>query len=173
MKTNIPNRDGIAGVAVKEHVMSIAKRLVITAAGILLVASIVCAQEQNAPTGTRSTTTVTAAATADRLRFTAPSTVVQMRLEVHAANGEKLFDNEIRGGNVIDWHLQDGQAQRLFGRLVLAKLLLQATRTLSALTKYDQERGIITAGLSQQKPPGGIEDEPSACPSSRSNICSL
>ena len=36
-----------------------------------------------------------------------------MRLEVYGANGEKLFDNEIRGGNVIDWHLQDGQAERL------------------------------------------------------------
>src|SRR5438128_2798814 len=93
--------------------MSIAKRLVTTAAGILLVASIVCAQEQNVATGSRSTTTITAAATADRLRFTAPSTVVQIRLEVYAAHGEKLFDNEIRGGNVIDWRLQDGQAQRL------------------------------------------------------------
>src|SRR5437867_533738 len=93
--------------------MNIAKRLFTTAAGILLVVSIVSAQEQNSPTGSESTITVTAAATADRVRFTAPSTVVQMRLEVYAANGEKLFDNEIRGGNVIDWHLQNGQAERI------------------------------------------------------------
>ena len=93
--------------------MSTAKKLVTSATGILLVVSIVCAQEQNAATGSRSTPTVTAAATADRVRFTAPSTAVQIRLEVYGANGEKLFDNEIRGGNVIDWHLQDGQAERL------------------------------------------------------------
>ena len=36
-----------------------------------------------------------------------------MHVEVYAASGEKLFDQEIRGGNVFDWHLQDGQAQRL------------------------------------------------------------
>ena len=92
--------------------MSTVKRLVTSAAAILLVVSIVCAQEQTLASS-RSTITVTAAATADRVRFTAPSTVVQMRIEVYASNGEKLFDNEIRGGNVIDWHLQDGQAERL------------------------------------------------------------
>jgi hypothetical protein len=90
--------------------MSTAKRIVISAAGILLIVSIVCAQEQ---TPASSITTITAAATADRVRFTAPSTIVQMRLEVYGANGEKLFDNEIRGGNVIDWLLQDGRAERL------------------------------------------------------------
>ena len=93
--------------------MSTAKRLVTSAAAILLLVSTVCAQGQSLASSSRSTITVTAAATADRVRFTAPSTVVQMRIEVYAANGEKLFDNEIRGGNVIDWHLQDGQAERL------------------------------------------------------------
>jgi hypothetical protein len=47
------------------------------------------------------------------VRIAAPSSVVQMHLEVYAGNGEKLFDQEIRGGNVFDWHLQDGQGQRL------------------------------------------------------------
>jgi microcystin-dependent protein len=93
--------------------MNCAKRLVPTTAAILLLVSIVSAQDQNSATGSRSMATVTAAVTADRVRFTAPLTVVQMRLEVYAANGEKLFDNEIRGGNVIDWHLQDGQAERI------------------------------------------------------------
>jgi hypothetical protein len=94
--------------------MSNAKTLVTAAAvAILLLVSTVCAQGQNPASGARSNTTVTAAATADRVRFTAPATVVQMRLEVYNANGEKAFDNEVRGGNVIDWHLQDGQAARL------------------------------------------------------------
>jgi hypothetical protein len=65
------------------------------------------------PNSSRSAATITAAAAADRVRFSAPSSVVQMRLEVYNANGEKVFDNEIRGGNVIDWLLQNGQAERL------------------------------------------------------------
>ncbi|MEP6570600.1 MAG: hypothetical protein ABJC10_12580, partial [Acidobacteriota bacterium] len=56
---------------------------------------------------------VTATATVERVRITAPASVVQMHVEVYASGGEKLFDNEIRGGNIFDWHLQDGQAQRL------------------------------------------------------------
>jgi hypothetical protein len=47
------------------------------------------------------------------VRITAPASVLRMHVEVYAAGGEKLFDQEIRGGNVFDWHLQDGQAQRL------------------------------------------------------------
>ncbi len=95
--------------------MTIAKRLVTATTGILLVVSIVFAQEQSTTNSnsSRSAATITAAAAADRVRFTAPSSVVQMRLEVYNANGEKVFDNEIRGGNVIDWLLQNGQAERL------------------------------------------------------------
>src|SRR5206468_9964949 len=73
-------------------------------------------------TAPRSSSTITAAtsddriritAPASRIRITAPASIVQMHVEVYAASGEKLFDNEIRGGNVFDWHLQNGQAQHL------------------------------------------------------------
>ena len=57
--------------------------------------------------------TVTVAAAGDRVRFTAPSSIVQVRLEVYNSAGRKLFDNELRTGNVLDWNLQDGQGQRL------------------------------------------------------------
>ncbi|HMG36911.1 MAG TPA: hypothetical protein VKM94_23475 [Blastocatellia bacterium] len=57
--------------------------------------------------------TVTSSALGGRVRFTAPSSVVQIRLEIYNSAGRKLFDNEVRGGNVLDWHLQDGQAQAL------------------------------------------------------------
>jgi hypothetical protein len=57
--------------------------------------------------------TVTAFASNERVRFTAPASVIQMRLEVYDAAGRKLFDYELRGGNVLDWLLQDGQAARL------------------------------------------------------------
>ncbi len=71
------------------------------------------AQDSADLTAQRSSVTITAAASADRVRITAPASVVQMHLEVYSVSGEKLFDNEIRGGNVFDWNLQDGQAQRL------------------------------------------------------------
>src|SRR5882724_4523238 len=78
-----------------------------------LCALLTTAVAQNSTTAQRSALTITAAATADRVRITAPSSVVQLHVEVYATSGEKLFDQEIRGGNVFDWHLQDGQAQRL------------------------------------------------------------
>jgi len=53
---------------------------------------------------------VTASASSDRVRFTSPSSVVQVHLEVYNPTGKKIFDNEVRGGNILDWHLQDGQA---------------------------------------------------------------
>jgi hypothetical protein len=56
---------------------------------------------------------VTATATAVRVRFVAPGTVVQLRLEVFNETGQKVFDSELRGGNVLDWHLQNGTGERL------------------------------------------------------------
>jgi hypothetical protein len=68
---------------------------------------------QDSATAQRTSLTITASASAERVRITAPASIVQMHVEVFAAGGEKLFDQEIRGGNVFDWHLQDGQGQRL------------------------------------------------------------
>src|SRR6266567_5542858 len=61
----------------------------------------------------RASATITARASADRIRITAPSSIVQLHVEIYASGGEKLFDKEIRGGNVFDWHLQNGQAERV------------------------------------------------------------
>ena len=87
---------------------------------IILASVLVCAllataiaQESRSASTQTSSPTITATAAGERVRITAPSSVVQMHVEVYAANGEKLFDQEIRGGNVFDWHLQDGQGQRL------------------------------------------------------------
>jgi hypothetical protein len=82
-------------------------------ASVLVLALLTTAVAQESTTAQRSALTITASAAGERVRITAPSSVVQMRMEVYAASGEKLFDQEIRGGNVFDWHLQDGQAQRL------------------------------------------------------------
>ena len=70
--------------------------------------------QDNGPANAQRTgLTVTASASSDRVRFTAPSSVVQIRLEVYNTRGKKVFDNEVRGGNLLDWHFQDGQADRL------------------------------------------------------------
>ena len=42
--------------------------------------------------------TVTASASAERVRFSSPNTVVQLRLEVYDEGGQKLLDTEQRGG---------------------------------------------------------------------------
>ncbi|HLM56405.1 MAG TPA: tail fiber domain-containing protein [Pyrinomonadaceae bacterium] len=55
---------------------------------------------------------VTAAATDAGARFTAPGEVLQLRLEVYAASGERVFDSGPRTGNVLDWKAEgvaDGQ----------------------------------------------------------------
>ena len=70
-------------------------------------------QDNGPANGARAGLTVTASASSDRVRFTAPSSVVQVRLEVYNSRGRKVFDNEVRSGNMLDWHLQDGQADPL------------------------------------------------------------
>ena len=55
---------------------------------------------------------ISAGASGDRVRITAPASIVQMRVEVYDRNGAKVWDSEIHG-NVFDWQLQDGQAQRV------------------------------------------------------------
>ena len=151
--------------------MSFARGLVTAAADILLFATIVCAQGQNPASSTRSTIAVTGVATADRVRFTAPSMVVQMHLEVYAVNGEKLFDNEIRGGNVIDWHLQNGKAEPLPDGAYLCVVTVKTlsgriTQRIASATVEKTVAVLQTATASQLTPQqsgavGPIEDDAS------------
>ena len=78
-----------------------------------LLATTAFGQEINSTQAQKSSLTITANAAGERVRITAPASIVQMHIEVYAATGQRVFDNEVRGGNVFDWHLQDGQAQRL------------------------------------------------------------
>ncbi|MEP6818065.1 MAG: hypothetical protein ABJA18_00935 [bacterium] len=93
--------------------MSQLKYIVFAFSCMLALFSAAASQDKDSNTTQRSSLTITAGASGERVRITAPASVVQMRVEVFAANGVKLFDNEIRGGNVFDWYFQDGQAQRL------------------------------------------------------------
>ena len=94
------------------------KRLIGCNLFVLFLFSTALAQESRAPIDTprepvASGPLVTATATAKRVRFVSPGSVVQLRLEVYNEAGQKLFDTELHGGNVLDWHLQDGAGQRL------------------------------------------------------------
>src|SRR5215510_9414155 len=81
---------------------------------VLILSSIAAsAQSETARVEKSSGATVTVSASGERVRFTAPESVVQIRLEIYSSSGKKVFDNEVRGGNVLDWHLQDGQAEPL------------------------------------------------------------
>jgi hypothetical protein len=55
---------------------------------------------------------ITATASVDKLRFTAPASVVQMQLQVYSKSGQVLFDVSAKG-NVLDWTLQDSAGVRL------------------------------------------------------------
>ncbi|HEV2859460.1 MAG TPA: tail fiber domain-containing protein [Pyrinomonadaceae bacterium] len=70
------------------------------------------ASAQNAQQPQAPAPAVTAAATDAGARFTAPGEVLQLRLEVYSASGERVFDSGPRAGAVIDWKadaVADGQ----------------------------------------------------------------
>ena len=56
---------------------------------------------------------ITASASSERVRFTSPASTVQIRIEVYSSDGRRVFDNEVRGGNVLDWLIQDGRGHRV------------------------------------------------------------
>jgi uncharacterized membrane protein len=132
------------------------------------------AQENRAPIAQPSETAsaghvVTAAATADRVRFVSPGSVVQLRLEVYNEAGQKLFDTELRGGNVLDWHLQDGVGQRLpagtYAGVLTSKALSGRLSQRIGFIKVDDKRATIgkseasQLSLAQQQAIGPIEGD--------------
>ena len=51
------------------------------------------------------TSVVTAGASAERVRFAAPGTVAQMRLQVYSDTAQTVFDATSKG-NVLDWTVE-------------------------------------------------------------------
>ena len=84
-------------------------RLIVT----LCLINSALAQDNRTANDQKKALTVTAYASGERVRFTAPSSAMQIRLEVYNSAGRKLLDNDVRGGNVFDWHLLDGQAEHV------------------------------------------------------------
>jgi len=93
--------------------MLTAKQTIYTSVPVCALLSTAAAQESPNASAQSSSPTITAAAAGEQVRITAPASIVQLHVEVYAASGEKLFDQEIRGGNVFDWHLQNGQGKRV------------------------------------------------------------
>ncbi|HEY3025063.1 MAG TPA: hypothetical protein VGJ55_02815 [Pyrinomonadaceae bacterium] len=89
-----------------------------------------------------SNTTVTAAAATERVRFTAPSNVVRMQLQVLSESGQILFDVSSKG-NVLDWSLQDSSGQRLQG----AFLTVVTVKSLSG--RLSERIGSVSIGEKQ------------------------
>jgi hypothetical protein len=76
---------------------------------LLMLSTLVCAQDQQQTDRLSSTSSVTAVTLDGRVRFTAPANVSQMRVQVTAADGQIIFDLT-KAGNVFDWRWLDGQA---------------------------------------------------------------
>jgi hypothetical protein len=135
-------------------------RLVRVSLFMFVLAGTTVAQENRAPVEAprepmlATAPLVTAAATAERVRFVSPGTVVQLRLEVYNETGQKLFDTELQGGNVLDWHLQNGLGERLAAGsyacvLTLKSLSGRMTQRVGVVNVNDQEAAIETAGTAQ------------------------
>ena len=138
------------------------KRLIGGSLFVFVLAGTALAQEIRAPIDTPrepvapipAAPLVTAAATAKRVRFVSPGTVVQLRLEVYNETGQKLFDTELHGGNVLDWPLQDGAGQRLAAGsyacvLTIKSLSGRLSQRVGLVTVNDKKAAIEAAGGAQ------------------------
>ena len=111
---------------------------------------------------------VTATATAKRVRFVSPGTVVQLRLEVYNEAGQRLFDTELHGGNVLDWYLQDGAGQPLpagsyVSVLTIKSLSGRLSQRVGVVTVNDEKTAIepvagAQLSLAQQQAIGPVAD---------------
>jgi hypothetical protein len=127
--------------------------LILSLAGV----SAIFAQVNQATNTQPPDLTITAFASTERVRFTAPASVAQMRLEVYDAAGQKLFDYELRGGNVLDWLLQDGQAVRLPSASYVCVVTVKhrsgrlTQRLGSVIVEQDSARAVTVAPLTAQQ----------------------
>lgn len=143
------------------------KRIIIALVCLLALSNTITGQEGAERNPAVTAPVVTATATPDRVRFVAPGTVVQLRLEVFTEAGQKIFDTELRGGNVLDWPLQDGAGERLSSGayaclLTIKSLSGKLSQRLGQVRVADHEAKVLSVrvtGLSpaQQQSIGPIE----------------
>ncbi|MEO8435634.1 MAG: hypothetical protein ABI596_12120 [Pyrinomonadaceae bacterium] len=150
------------------------KQLVSGGLFILFICGTVLGQENPTPVekpreaASTAPPLVTATASAKRVRFVSPGTVVQLRLEVYNEAGQKLFDTELHGGNVLDWHLQDGAGERLPASsyacvLTIKSLSGRISQRVGLVTVNDKKAAVEAAGgvqlsSAQQQVIGPVEN---------------
>lgn len=120
------------------------------------IVSLVQAQSEISSQNQNSASVVTATATTERVRFAALSTVVQMRIEILTEAGETLFDVKVKG-NVFDWHLQDGKAERAANGTYLCLVTVKEisgklAERIGTLSITEQQATIEPAQISQLSP---------------------
>ena len=138
------------------------KRLIGSSLFVFVLAGTVLTQESRAPIQKPGEAgapilagpLVTAAVTAERVRFVSPGTVVQLRLEVYSPAAQKLFDTELHGGNVLDWNLQDGAGERLPSGayacvLTIKNLAGRLSRRIGVVMLSDNKATIEAGGSAQ------------------------
>jgi hypothetical protein len=148
--------------------MKTTRRALATLLLVIASLSIICAQGQD-KNESKSTAalSITIAGNSERVRFTAPGSVMRMHIEVYAETGETLFDSNSKG-NVFDWSLSDSTGQRLadgsYLCVVTAKTLSgklsQRLGTVSVQGKQVSVRGTQGTQLSagQQQWVGPVEE---------------
>jgi hypothetical protein len=143
-----------------------APRLAISLFLMLFFLGAVCAQDEKTQSRQSSVPIVTAVASTERVRFTAPSNVVRMQLQIISESGQILFDVSSKG-NVLDWSLQDSSGQRLQGSYLavvtvksISGRLSERIGSVSVAEQQVELKAVEATGLTaaQQQAVGPIEE---------------
>jgi hypothetical protein len=109
----------------------------------------VAAQEE------RTTPVVTSAASADKIRFAAAPTAVQMRIEVLSRGGTLVYDSDWRDGNIFEWLPRDSSAQPL--ALGTYRLVMRSKNLAGQTSEKEVALRVDSGGMT-------VADQPSASP---------
>jgi hypothetical protein len=110
---------------------------------------------------------ITVVGSGDRVRITAPNSVVQMHLQVYDNAGQLVFDVSSKG-NVLDWMLQDSGGERLISGSYLSLVTVKSlsgklSQRIGSVSVHEKQLELqpvdaaqLTAG--QQQAVGPIEE---------------
>jgi hypothetical protein len=139
MYTNIRNRWSLKQSRMQRIIMLRPTRLLIVCSLLTLCSVSLALGQEMRKDSANKTPVVTASIVSGGVRIAAPGAVVQLRLEVYDELGQKLFDTEQRGGDVLDWNLQQGAGARVADG---AYLCVVTIKDLSG--RLSQKIGLVT-----------------------------
>jgi len=105
----------------------------------------------------QSSATVTAAASGNVVRVSAPGNITHIRLEVFSAVGERVFDSGQHDGNLLDWRWQDEKAATLSAGEYLCVVTVQSlsgktSRKLANVSFANQQASLKAIEVTQLNP---------------------